>query len=113
MNPQTCHVPPDRGDWPQLRMRHLLDLQFVVAHAKIEIGCPWHNDRPGLNSSESRSEISFIDLVGTDIGMLPGPEHCQQVVRVPAPEIAFQEAHSVLHRCQTHLAIPLFAKEVL
>jgi hypothetical protein len=29
---------PDRGDRPQLRVRHLLDLELVVADAEIEVG---------------------------------------------------------------------------
>src|SRR5437660_10573969 len=75
MDPKGGDMPPNRRNRPQLCMRHLLDLQLVVPHPKIEIRCAGHHDGPRLDGPQGGSEIALIALVGTDVGMLPRPQH--------------------------------------
>src|SRR5271156_2414594 len=51
--------------------------------------------------------------VGADIGMLPTPYHCEQIVRIALPEIFFEKTHRVFHRGKAHLAVLSLTKEVL
>src|SRR4051812_11501722 len=80
-------VAPDRRDRPQLGTRHAGYLAPVILDRKIEIGFARHDDRVGGNRPECLVEIAVVKLVGADIGMLPGPQHREQIVGVTATEI--------------------------
>src|SRR5690348_11508480 len=78
---------PDRWDRAQFGTRHLRDLAAVILDRKIEIGLAWYDDRIGRDRAERFFEIAVIELIGADIGMLPSPQHREQIVGVAAAKI--------------------------
>src|SRR5947209_6853360 len=47
------------------------------------------------------------------VGVLPRPEHRQEVVGVAPSKITLQDSHRIFHRSQSDFAILLLAKEIL
>src|SRR5438105_942405 len=73
-------VGPDRRDGDAARVRHRLNLDLVVSDREVEIGRARHDHRLGGDRGERRAEVAGIELVGAEIGMLPGPQHAEEVV---------------------------------
>ena len=63
---------------------------------------------------ERRVQITVIEIIGADIGVLPGPQHCQEVVWIAAAEICLPAAdEEVLKRGKAELAPHFLAVEGL
>ena len=54
----------------------------VFGNAEVAIGFAWHNERLGLDRAEGLHQVASIHLVGADVGILPAPELCQQIVGI-------------------------------
>src|ERR1041385_5611615 len=113
MHSSGCAMAPNRSNWSKLGMRHVLDLPRIVTDRKTEIGRAWHYDSSCSNGLQGGSKIFLIECVGANVSMLPRPQHSQQVIRIPSPEVAFEEPHGILKGCQADLAVLLFTKEIL
>ena len=58
-------------------------------------------------------KVALVARVGANVGVLPRPEHRQEVVGVAPHEQAFDELDRLLERGEPHLPVRLFAEEVL
>ena len=105
---------PDRGDGAQLGVLHAVDLATVVLDGKIEVGLARHHDRLGLDPAQGLGEIAAVEFVGADIGVLPHPQHRQEVVGVAAAETRLPAAdEKILQRRKPKPAPHLLAVEGL
>ena len=96
---------PDRRDRPQFGLLHASDLAPVVFDGEIEIGLTRHHDRVGGDRTQCFIEVAASKLVGADVGVLPGPQHRQQVVGVAGAEIGLPAVdQQVLQRGEADLA---------
>ena len=97
-----------RGDLAQDRLlvagglpdRHAGDLAPVVFDGEIEIGLTRHHGRVGGDRTQCFIEVAAAKLVGADVGVLPGPQHRQQVVGVAAAEIGLPAVDRFARRDQ-------------
>jgi len=96
---------PDRRDRPPFGLLHAGDLAPVVFDGEIEIGLTRHHGRVGGDCTQCFIEVAAAKLVGADVGVLPGPQHRQQVVGVAAAEIGLPAVdQEVLQRGEADLA---------
>src|SRR5207247_8896189 len=86
----------------------------VVLDGEIEVGLRWHHDRIGGDRAERLVEIAAVDLVRADVGVLPGPQHGEEVVGVAPAEIRLPAAdEEILERGKPDAAPYLLAVEGL
>src|SRR6516165_2582017 len=104
---------PNRRDRPKLGIWHQLYLKLIVTDAKIEVRFGWHDYGTSPDCAQRCREITVVSAIGTNVGVLPRPEHRQQVVGIVPPEVPFQETYRIFHRSQPHLAVLPLAKEIL
>lgn len=86
-------MPPDGREREQFRVRHEGHVTPAVLHGKVRVVRAWHHEGTRLDRTERRGQIATINWVVADVGVLPGPQHGQQVVRVAAQEARLPVAH--------------------
>lgn len=109
----TRPMTPDRGNGAKLRSRHLRDFAAIVLDLKIKVCLSRHHDGLGANRTQSPLEIAAIKLIGTDIRMLPCPQHGEQVVGVAGKAALPIDDKEILERGISQFASQLFAIERL
>ena len=88
-------------------------LDLVVADAEVQIRVARHDDGARCDRLQGRGEIALEPIVRADVGMLPRPQHRQQIVRVARPVALLREAQDVVDRGEPQLRVLALAVEVL
>jgi hypothetical protein len=70
-------------------MCQVLHFERIILDGEIAVGFGWHKQRPRLDRTERLPEITAIDFVVADVGLLPRPELGKQIVRILLPPESF------------------------
>jgi len=54
----------------------MLDFDLIILWWKVKIRAAWHYNGFCRDAAEGAMEISLVDWVGADVGVLPCPKLC-------------------------------------
>src|SRR4051812_30225863 len=98
--------------WPQIDgigrkfgIWHAGDLAPAVFHREVEVRFAGHDNCLCCHCAERRVEITAVELISADIRVLPGPQHCQEIIRIASAKICFPAAdQEIFERRETEPA---------
>ena len=89
-------------------MSHHGSLPPVVLDLKVQISRAGHDEGAGGDGTQGFFEVAVVQLIDTDVGVLPGPDMRQQVVWVAFEVVALPHRYQIVFQRGTFCLTPQF-----